>query len=412
MATKSFIKTIGSKGLLADYNTEGKKLQTELTSGTYGIDISGNAATASAAASGSALETAIKAKADGDNSVAIFDGYMRRMNEDTGWRRLAYKQFNFTNTNLNALFRLYLFGGNNEHIGLGDLFINIRFDSSGSAPVFRDCYLMSHRPLDTSIKLKVVGVAGNAVVELWFKPMTFSMLTLTCLGNGYDVTAKAKDWTFGRYLSSTDPEPVEDIANNIYVFSGTVKRVQLDIDNPKNGNLVAMDEKGLVKDSGIKITSTDVANWNSKQNSLTAGDNITIDGSTISSNQVFTVTYGTTTYAEVMAAYNAGKICVAIKDDRYYYFIYSEKTYIRFVSPSGSNTIYSLTLFSSGRWANTVISLQSKLTFDSAPTAGSNNPVTSDGIKTALDSRIPSPTSTTGTQVLKCIDGVVQWVTE
>ena len=133
------------------------------------------------------------------------------------------------------------------------------------------------------------------------------------------------------------------------------------------------------------ITSSDVANWNSKQNSLTAGDNITIDGSTISSNQVFTATYGTTTYAEVMAAYNAGKICVAIKDDRYYYFIYSEKTYIRFVSPSGSNTIYSLTLFSSGRWANTVISLQSKLTFDSAPTAGSNNPVTSDGIKKAID---------------------------
>ena len=133
------------------------------------------------------------------------------------------------------------------------------------------------------------------------------------------------------------------------------------------------------------ITSSDVANWNGKQNSLTAGDNITIDGSTISSNQVFTATYGTTTYAEVMAAYNAGKICVAIKDDRYYYFIYSEKTYIRFVSPSGSNTIYSLTLFSSGRWANTVISLQSKLTFDSAPTAGSNNPVTSDGIKKAID---------------------------
>ena len=31
MTTKSFIKTIGEKGLLADYNTEGKKLQTELT---------------------------------------------------------------------------------------------------------------------------------------------------------------------------------------------------------------------------------------------------------------------------------------------------------------------------------------------------------------------------------------------
>ena len=319
MATKSFIKTIGSKGLLADYNTEGKKLQTELTGGTYGIDISGNAATASAAASGSTLETAINAKADGDNSVAIFDGYMRRMNESPGWRRLAYKQFNGTDTNINALFRLYLIGSNTPRIGLGDLFVNIRFNSSGSAPVIRDCYLMSYRPLGISIKLKVVGVAGNAVVELWFKPTTFSLLMISCLGNGHDVIAKAKDWTFGRYLSSTDPEPVEDIANNIYVLSGTVKRVQLDIDNPTNDNLVAMDANGLVKDSGISITSSDIANWNSKQNSLT---------------------------------------------------------------------------------------------FDSAPTAGSNNPVTSDGIKTALDSRIPAPTSTTGTQVLKCIDGVIQWVTE
>ena len=272
MTTKSFIKTIGEKGLLADYNTEGKKLLTELTSGTYGIDISGNAATASAAASGSALETAINAKADGDNSVAIFDGYMRRMNESAGWRRVAYKQFNNTNTNLNALFRLYLIGSNNEHIGLGDLIVNIRFNSSGSAPDFKTCYLMSNKPLNTSIKLKVVGVAGNAVVEVWFRPPTFSLLMLSCIGNGYDVNANTKDWTFGKYLSSTDPEPVEDIANNVYVFSGTVKRVQLDIDNPTDGNLVAMDEKGLVKDSGIRITSSNIANWNGKMDRQTVGN--------------------------------------------------------------------------------------------------------------------------------------------
>ena len=55
---------------------------------------------------------------------------------------------------------------------------------------------------------------------------------------------------------------------------------------------------------------------------------------------------------------------------------------------------------------------QKKLTFDTTPTAGSNNPVTSDGIKTAIDSRVPAPTSTTGTQVLKCINGVIQWVNE
>ena len=32
--------------------------------------------------------------------------------------------------------------------------------------------------------------------------------------------------------------------------------------------------------------------------------------------------------------------------------------------------------------------------------------------KMELESRAPSPTSTTGTQVLKCIDGVIQWVSE
>ena len=41
MATKSFIKTIGSKGLLSDYNTAGKKLQTELIAGDR-VTINGN----------------------------------------------------------------------------------------------------------------------------------------------------------------------------------------------------------------------------------------------------------------------------------------------------------------------------------------------------------------------------------
>ena len=133
------------------------------------------------------------------------------------------------------------------------------------------------------------------------------------------------------------------------------------------------------------ITSTDVANWNSKQNSLTAGDNITIDGNTISSDQVFVATYGTTKFAEVKAAYDAGKICVSFRYNRYYYLVYIENTYIRFISPSGANTIYSVIVYSSDTWSNTVTTLQSQLTFDTTPTAGSNNPVTSKGIKTAID---------------------------
>ena len=134
------------------------------------------------------------------------------------------------------------------------------------------------------------------------------------------------------------------------------------------------------------ITSSDIANWNSKQNSLTAGDNITIDGSTISSDQVFVATYGKTKYQEIKDAYDAGKICTLFNDKRYYYIELIDTDKIRFTSSNGTDVIYSFVVFSStDRWSAYTGRLQSKLTFDAAPTAGSNNPVTSDGIKTAID---------------------------
>ena len=168
------------------------------------------------------------------------------------------------------------------------------------------------------------------------------------------------------------------------------------------------------------ITSTDVANWNSKmdnqsvgnvsepvylengiakvatnvatkdelatkQNNLTEGDNITIDGNTISSDQKFVATYGTTTYKEVKAAYDAGKICTVFKNNRYYYIKSIDAASIMFASSNGKDTLYSLTLSSADSWSTYTGQLQSKLTFDTTPTAGSTNPVTSDGIKTSLD---------------------------
>ena len=133
------------------------------------------------------------------------------------------------------------------------------------------------------------------------------------------------------------------------------------------------------------ITSSDIANWNSKQNSLTAGDNITIDSSTISSDQVFVATYGTTKYAEVKAAYEAGKICTVFKDTRYYYLTEINTNRIRFAVPTPDPNIFSLTLTNADKWSAYNPWLQTHLTFDSEPTAGSNNPVTSNGIKTAID---------------------------
>ena len=146
-------------------------------------------------------------------------------------------------------------------------------------------------------------------------------------------------------------------------------------------------DKAVADGSGNNIANTYATKTelNAKQNSLKAGENITIDGSTISSDQVFVATYGTTKYAEVKKAYDAGKICTVFKDKRYYYIKSIDTASIMFASSNGKDTLYSLTLSSADSWSTYTGQLQSKLTFDSAPTAGSNNPVTSKGIKTAID---------------------------
>ena len=136
-------------------------------------------------------------------------------------------------------------------------------------------------------------------------------------------------------------------------------------------------EKGLLSDyntSGKKL-----------QTELIAGDNITIDGNTISSDQLFVATYGTTTYAEVKAAYDAGKLCIVVYNKRYYYIKAIETTWISFVSPLAMDQIYSVTVSNNNSWAFNSYNAQLKLTFDDAPTSGSNNPVYSKGIKTAID---------------------------
>lgn len=133
------------------------------------------------------------------------------------------------------------------------------------------------------------------------------------------------------------------------------------------------------------ITSSDVANWNSKQNSLTAGDNITIDSDTISSNQVFVAKYGTTKYTEVKAAYDAGKICTVRDKNNCYYLTQTSTDAFRFVAPNANPNIVSLTLKADNKWSAYNPWLQTHLTFDDEPTAGSKNPVYSKGIKTAID---------------------------
>ena len=138
--------------------------------------------------------------------------------------------------------------------------------------------------------------------------------------------------------------------------------------------------------SSLKAGKDDDGNVikNTYQKKLIAGDNVTIDGNTISSDQLFIATYGTTTFQEIKDAYDAGKICVLFKDSLYYYFELINASQIRFMAQA-RDSLHSVSVSIDDRWSTFSTQLQTRLKFDSAPTAGSTNPVTSEGIKTALE---------------------------
>ena len=147
-----------------------------------------------------------------------------------------------------------------------------------------------------------------------------------------------------------------------------------------------MATKSFIKTIGSKGLLADYNTEGKKlQTQMTAGDNITIGGDTISSNQVFVAIAWTTTYAEVKAAYDAGKICTVRNGNNYYYLTQINSNVIWFVSPIPNPNLVSLKLTSNDKWESYSPWLQTHLTFDTTPTAGSKNPVTSDGIKTAID---------------------------
>ena len=132
-------------------------------------------------------------------------------------------------------------------------------------------------------------------------------------------------------------------------------------------------EKGLLADyntSGKKL-----------QTELTAGDNITIGGNIISSDQLFVATYGTTSYSDVKAAYEAGKICMVKNGDSIAQIYAVTSNNIRFIMNNPvTKSALSYQVDTNNTWSTVGYVAQEKLTFDTTPTAGSNNPVTSDGV--------------------------------
>ena len=128
----------------------------------------------------------------------------------------------------------------------------------------------------------------------------------------------------------------------------------------------------LAVNSGI--TSTKVAKYDGYEQQITdAGNNVIL-------------TYGQTptrTYAELVELQKKGKLW--IKDEYgtgFVCFADVSKMYSILVLDASEEV---RALRSDLTWVKSTISLQKSLTFDSTPTADSTNPVTSDGIKTALD---------------------------
>ena len=122
-----------------------------------------------------------------------------------------------------------------------------------------------------------------------------------------------------------------------------------------------------------RISDADISQWNAN-----AGQN-------------FFATYGTTTIAEIEAAHAAGKaifmsndpliipLSVVSNGTAQFTFIQGNVSHVFYVNGSG--------------WNHDTYNLQSSLRFDTTPTAGSTNPVTSGGIKTAIDSAAGSATA-------------------
>ena len=413
MTTKSFIKTIGEKGLLADYNTSGKKLLAEDSiDQTY-------SPTSTKAQSGVSVNEAFKTRETSTSDDSYTYLGMRKNyggNEELYWKLVS---FNTVNNYWTLQFEIDVSNGSKSNSSYDtEIYETKRLTICGKTPgsvayakVLRYTAqgLDSNRGYDDNIYYEI---GSSNLVTVYIKAANYANKTQIC---------RLKDVINIQGISNiTWYEPVGDAGTqptNPVKFKELFPAIASTSYNKGSESVPVYSNRGTPKScltSELKAGKDDDGNVikNTYQKKLLAGNNITIDGSTISSDQIFVATYGTTKYAEVKAAYDAGKICTVFNNDLYYYINLIDKNRIRFISQTPNPVFGIVTVFSNDSWEKSNSWLQSRLTFDSAPTAGSNNPVTSDGIKTALDSRIPAPTSTTGTQVLKCIDGVIQWVTE
>ena len=167
----------------------------------------------------------------------------------------------------------------------------------------------------------------------------------------------------GKYTKSNSGIPKTDLANDVQTSLGKADTA-----------LQSYTESDPTVPSHVKaITTTDISNWNGKQNALTFDSTPTAG----SNNPV--------TSAGIKAYVDNATPTITMDD----------------TPTSGSNN----PVKSSGIY-NALQGKQSTLTFDSTPTASSTNPVTSGGVKSALDLKANQSTTYTKTEVDALFDNV------
>lgn len=424
MTTKSFIKTIGGKGLLSDYNTEGKKLQTEDSiSQTY-------SPTSTKAQSGAAVNEAFKTRETSTSGDSYTYLGMKKPYGSTDALYWKLVSFNAVSNYWTLQFEVDVSNGRkgNESYDT-EIYETKRLTISGTKPGIVS-YALELRYVAQGIDSNrgygdniYYEISSSNLVTVYIKAVNRPNQTQICRLKDVINFQGISNITWHESTADAGTQPTNPvkfkelfpaIASTTSNLGSESVPVYVNNGKPRSCNTsklkAGMDDDGNV----IKNTYATKTELNAKQNSLTAGDNITIADNVISAEkQVIYVEYDKTSYDTVKnAILNGFDVIVRYSGNIYHSMHFAENnTGSIYFKSIGADEIREISVNNSG-WKSVSTSFQKKLTFDTTPTAGSTNPVTSDGIKTALDSRIPAPTSTTGTQVLKCIDGVVQWVAD
>ena len=233
-----------------------------------------------------------------------------------------------------------------------------------------------------------IDFEGNAYYDRYKATVNDSSVTWSLEYRLNNSSFTAAQWSaINSGITSILVDKIHDHSNKTVldgITSDNVKSWNSKMDNQTVGGV----SEPVYLENGMAKVATGVATkdeLNTKQNSLTAGDNITIDGDTISSNQVFVAVYGTTTYQEIKDAYDAGKICLCknVKLIGTLYAINDSIIRFQYTKPD-QGYIVSYSVSNNNIWTYNEFGIQSKLTFDAMPAEGSSNPVTSDGIKKAI----------------------------